>query len=510
MLRLRPDVVAGPTSYNMNERTEKIAAYILTFVLLLLFSVLAINSTAIFEGADNIAHYHVSHYAFKHPELFLYHWGKPLFNILSSPFSQAGFTGIKIFNVLTGIATAYFAYRYLRSQKVQMSLAVMPFVVFVPMYFMMMQSGLTEVLCSFIFMAAAFCFVDKRYILSAIILSFVPLSRTEAVIVLPIYGLAFIWYRHYKAIPFLLTGTLLFSIIGWFQYKDFFWLITQNPYKGAADLYGKGELFHFIKEMPYAYGWPLILLTLAGTLVTLFWLIRRKAKLAEPATADFFTLFLPTLVILAAHSFVWWKGLGNSAGLTRVLTIAMPLASVIGFKGLNELTRHIPYQWLKWTLLVIALFLIVRLPFKRFPQPAKLHTADLLMSKAADWIREQGLQDRSIYYYDPEVAFFNHLDPWSHEKGRQIIRDGFVNENLFEEGSLIVWDAHFGTYEGRTPLSELMTKKKLKLIRILLPDPPFTVFGKDNYSIYIFMKDKTNEPHDNYAIEKVLLGDISQ
>jgi len=159
---------------------------------------------------------------------------------------------------------------------------------------------------------------------------------------------------------------------------------------------------------------------------------------------------------------------------------------------------------------MIALFFIVRVPFKRFPQPAKLHTADLLMSQAADWIKSQNLQDRSIYYYDPEVAFFNHIDPWSHEKGRQIIRDGFINENLFEEGSLIIWDAHFGAHEGRTPLSDLMNKQKIKLIKILLPDPPFTVFGKDNYCIYIFMKDKKNSPHDNYTIEKEMLSAIPE
>jgi hypothetical protein len=494
----------------MNGKTEKIIAYVLTFGLLLLFSILAITSTAIFEGSDNIAHYHVSHFAFKHPELFLYHWGKPLFNILSSPFAQAGFTGIKLFNVLTGIATAYFSYRYLRSQKIEMSFAVIPFVVFVPMYFMMMQSGLTEVLCSFIFVVSAFCFVDKRYILSAVIISFVQLSRTEAVIALPIYAVAFLWFRQYKAIPFLLAGTVLFSFIGWFQYRDIFWLISQNPYKGAADLYGKGEFFHFVKEMPYAYGWPLIVLTVAGAAAMIFWFFRRKARLAESSTADIFVLFFPALAMLAAHSYLWWKGLGGSAGLVRVISAVMPLASIIGFKGLNEVTSRIPYKWLKWILFAVALFFIVRLPFKRYPQPAKLHTADLLMSKAADWIKSEGLQDRSIYYYDPEVAFFNHLDPWSHEKGRQVIRDGFINENVFEEGSLIVWDAHFGAHEGRMPLSELMNRKMIKLVQILLPNPPFTVFGKDQYCIYIFMKDKAHEPHDNYAIEKKLLEKIDK
>ncbi|HOW32578.1 MAG TPA: hypothetical protein PLP88_13520, partial [Bacteroidales bacterium] len=173
----------------MSEKTEKIIATSLISVLLVLFSVLAILSTTIFEGADNIAHYNLAHYAFKHPELFLYHWGKPLFTILSSPFAQFGFTGIKLFNVVAGIATAYFAYRYLRSQKIELPFVVMPFVVFVPMYFMMMQTGLTEVLCSLIFVAAAFCFADKRYLLSAIIISFVPIARTETLITLPIFAM---------------------------------------------------------------------------------------------------------------------------------------------------------------------------------------------------------------------------------------------------------------------------------------------------------------------------------
>ncbi len=487
----------------MSEKTEKIIATSLISVLLVLFSVLAILSTTIFEGADNIAHYNLAHYAFKHPELFLYHWGKPLFTILSSPFAQFGFTGIKLFNVVAGIATAYFAYRYLRSQKIELPFVVMPFVVFVPMYFMMMQTGLTEVLCSLIFVAAAFCFADKRYLLSAIIISFVPIARTETLITLPIFAMALIWFRQYKAIPFLAAGFVFFSVIGWFQYHDILWLINQNPYKGTGDLYGKGELFHFIKEMPYAYGWPLIILTLLGTLGIVFWFFRRKARLKEPATADMFMLLMPALVILAAHSYVWWKGTGNSAGLTRVLTSVMPLASVIAFKGLNEITSLIPVRWVRWLLFAVALYFIVKLPFERFPQPQKLHTSDLMMSKAADWIKSQGYSDRSIYYYDPEVAFFNNLDPWSYEKGRQIIRDNNVNENMFEEGSLIIWDSHFGQHEGRTPVQNLLDKQKFRLVNILLPKPAFTVYGHE-YSIYIFMKDKANAPHDNYKIEEEL------
>ncbi|HNX43590.1 MAG TPA: hypothetical protein PKI35_04070 [Bacteroidales bacterium] len=488
----------------MDQRTEKIIANILTLAFLAFFCMLAVTSTAIFEGADNIAHYNLSHYSFRHPELLLDHWGKPLFTILSSPFSQAGFVGTKLFNVLTGVAAAYFAYRYLRSQKVQMAFAVIPFVLFVPMYFMMMQSALTEVLCSFILVVSAFCFADKRYILSAILLSFVPVSRTDAVIILPVYAAALLWFRQYKALPFLLTGTFVFSISGWFQYGDILWLIHNNPYKGASSLYGKGDLLHFVEQIPYICGIPLTILTVTGIFSILFRFFRNNAHPGEPATADVFVLLLPALALLAAHSYLWWKGLGGSAGLTRVLTPVLPLTAIMAYKGFDEITWRIPVKWVRWLILLVVLFFIILVPVRKYRPPAKLQKADLLMSQTADWIKSEGLQNRNIFYYDPEVAFFNDRDPWNHEKGRQIIRDGFVNETIFGEGSLIIWDAHFGPHEGRVPLSLLLENKQLRLIKILLPNPPFTIYGNEEYCIYVFLKDRTHAPHDNFAIEKEL------
>ena len=98
----------------MRSRIEKYEKYLVPAILLILvisYAILAIISEGTHGDADDIGHYRRSRYAFQFPEFFLYHWGKPFFTALSSPFAQFGFKGIRIFNVLAGTLAAYYTYR---------------------------------------------------------------------------------------------------------------------------------------------------------------------------------------------------------------------------------------------------------------------------------------------------------------------------------------------------------------------------------------------------------------
>ena len=86
---------------------------------LLLLSLLYLGSSIfillLFTGtgneADSINHYLFAKYAPEHPNLFFNHWAKPLFTLIASPFAQFGFVGVKIFNVLCGLASSIFIYK---------------------------------------------------------------------------------------------------------------------------------------------------------------------------------------------------------------------------------------------------------------------------------------------------------------------------------------------------------------------------------------------------------------
>ncbi|MFK5970579.1 MAG: hypothetical protein QM487_10725, partial [Candidatus Marithrix sp.] len=102
-----------------------------------------------FGGGDNFAHYKFAHWGWKYPKLLFNHWGKPVFTILSSPFSQFGINGMRIYTLLMGFSTAIIIWRIAETLKFKDSILGIFLVLFTPIYFIMMFTTLTEVSFSF-------------------------------------------------------------------------------------------------------------------------------------------------------------------------------------------------------------------------------------------------------------------------------------------------------------------------------------------------------------------------
>ena len=63
------------------------------------------------DTGDGIMHFFMSQASWENPTLFLEHWGKPFFILLSSPFAQFGFTGLIVFQVLVHFFICIFGYK---------------------------------------------------------------------------------------------------------------------------------------------------------------------------------------------------------------------------------------------------------------------------------------------------------------------------------------------------------------------------------------------------------------
>ena len=200
----------------MNYKSSKNLHWFLLIMVFILLIVLSFLSEGFYGGADNINHYFISRYSFRYPHLFLDTWGRPVFTIMSSPFSQFGFMGLKLFNVLLGCLSAFLAFLTARKIGIRQSWLAILFVIFTPMYFLMTLTGLTEIQFGFILILSVYLFFDEKYLASAIIISFLPLSRSEGIVLLPFLFIALLMKRKYYAVPFLATGFLLFSIVGYF------------------------------------------------------------------------------------------------------------------------------------------------------------------------------------------------------------------------------------------------------------------------------------------------------
>ncbi|NOX85277.1 MAG: hypothetical protein GXO86_04830 [Chlorobi bacterium] len=475
----------------MKKLSERYLVFAILSALLATFIIVIFNTQNSFGGADNYGHFKLAFWGWKYPDMLFDHWGKPLFTILISPFAQFGFNGARIYNVLMGLFTAFLIWKIAKYFNFNQAWIVVLLVVFMPVYFTLMFTSLTEVTFSFFITLAILLFFKKRYIWSAVIFSLLPFSRTEGVVLMPLFILAFLLKRKYSALPFLLTGFLVFSLAGWPFHESFWWLITDMPYHGSAkDIYGTGTLFHFIHQSPNIFGLlPGIFFILGIFVMSYKWV--RKDRFKTDDVFYFLLLVIASfLVFFAAHSYAWWKGIGNSLGLIRVIGSVTPLAALTAMAGVSTLYDITKKQWriVISVLLVVAFGFFINDTVQRDKRYFHASQPQQLMNEVADYLKNNKLDRFQIVYYDPYLAFKLFLDPRDQAKTRNRLstRENFLN--VIPDSSIIVWDAHFGPNEGRMHLERLEKQKELKKLKVFKPEKSFKVVGGYEYQIVIFQK----------------------
>ena len=258
-----------------------------------------------------------------------------------------------------------------------------------------------------------YLFFKEKYIFAAIVASFLPIARTESIILIPFIIIALCWKRKWISLPFLLTAFCLYGLIGWiFLYHDFFWLIHQNPYKYKVPLYGSGELLHFVNNLKNITGIPLLFLSIPGFLVGFYNLFKKGINVKNPECEEILLIMLPLATYFAAHSYIWWKGIGASIGLIRVMTCIIPLWVFYSVKGLEFFARIFKeYRIVKIMLVLASLYFVIITPFKVYAIPVHRLPSHEVTKKATDWMIENKLTRHILFYYEPYITTALGIDP---------------------------------------------------------------------------------------------------
>ena len=474
------------------EWIRKHAEAVLLLCLIIFFSLLSYKSEGAYGGADNYGHYQFARYAFKYPHLFLDLWGKPAFTFLTSPFAQFGFMGMKFFNLIAGLLAAFVTYKVCKHFSYRFSWLAIIMVCFAPAYLSMMLSGMTEILFSLVLISSVYLALRKNFIWSAVILSALPFVRNEGFVVFPFFITYYILQKQYKAIPFILTCFIVVSIAGAGYYRDVLWVFTRTPYTGAKDIYGSGSLFHFVNATKDIFGIPLAILGVIGIVFLIVELIKKKYNMSwfrsSHPVEELLLVMGPLAAYYVAHSFLWWKGLGGSLGLIRVIAGVVPLFAVIGIKGINRMAAVLQLKWVAFIIVVVFTYLLLVTPFKVLQLPVRLEPAERLVKDAGIWIHQQGLDKHRVYYYDPLYWFFLDIDPNDQNNTWQFVPNREVPSQAMPDSSVVFWDAHFGPNEGGLKLEKLMNDTFLSLLKVFRPLQPFTTLGGYNYELCVFRK----------------------
>ncbi len=477
------------TRYRLTPR-KPLFAMLLLLMFTVFFSIIAFRSQSSYGGADDIHHYRMARYAFSNPDYFFNQWGKPVFTILSAPFAQLGYDGIRFYNVLAAIFTVLCLWRISVNRKLENAWLAIPFALFAPVFTIMIPTAMTEVTGAMVLMLATYMYFKKEYTISAVVISFLPFARTEGMFIIPLFALMFILRQQWRALPLLLTGTLLIAVAGGIWFRDFTYIVSQFPYSSeSAAMYGSGSMWYYLERTKMIWGIPLALLFVPGILFHFYQLISTRFSLREKYPDEFMLLFMPVFVIVAFHSLVWYLGIGALA-LDRFMALIVPSFVFFSLRGYNFLEQFIPRRihGLHWLLKILVLVVVIRTPFVLYRLPVPLMPQEVVLKEACLFIRENNLDTNLIIYYAPFVFRCLDISPQDQSRIRERVFDDNNPGKYVPPGSILVWDAHFAANEGRLPLERVIESGQFEKLAVFTPDEPFRVLGNRYYEVYLFRR----------------------
>jgi len=318
--------------------------------------------------------------------------------------------------------------------------------------------------------------------------------RTEGFVILPLFLLAYGLRRSFWSMPLLLVGFLIISTFGLPFHTSFWWLITENPYRGAFDIYGHGALFHFVTNMRVIFGFFIFILFFLGSLVVIRKFIRNDRFRLEENFYILLVIVAPFLAYFSAHSVVWWLGKGSSLGLLRVMAAISPIASLMAIFAVEFI-----YSWLGRILSSvgkIAFYLVIFFVFY-FLYNQALHinkwgfypTSQIkMMTNVAKYLKKNQLDTNFIMAYDVTAGYTLGLDPFDKSHVSWYIINDKTPSVGYPDGTIFIWDSHLGNNEGHTPKTSFLKDTNLILLQEFYPKVPIKVLGGYDYEAAVFQK----------------------
>jgi len=316
-----------------------------------------------YDSGDSITHYAISRYSWKHPYLLVDNWGKPVFTILSSPFTQLGWKGMTFFNSLVGVVTCCLVAQIIAKLNWKISPYTALLLFFIPNYPLALNSGLTEPLYALILVCSVYFFLSDQYKWSAIVISFLPFVRSEGFISITVLGFIFLFAKKWKEVPYFFVGFVVISVLGFcLHYDSLLWTFNTNPYtiNTGFNNYGSGNWDDFFIKYFYMTGIPFTILFWASCIVMLVVLIRKmNRKFSETVLSIESVYLLLFFSFFFAHVVFWKFGLYHSFGMSRVLISILP----IGFLIVVYLFNMIYTSWNNKIVISVLCLIIIIFPF---------------------------------------------------------------------------------------------------------------------------------------------------
>ncbi len=500
-----------PSSFFKAHRNSS-AALAALMGLFLLYLGIAVTAEAGAGGQDSWNHYLYARWCYKHPQLILDLWGKPFFTLLASPFAQLGIGAVYTLNMFATLATAWITYMIGRKLAMRNPWTLVLLFGLQPVVLGNFYSALTEPTNALVLAFTLYLFVSDHYKAAVIFASFLPLLRTEGLVLVGSMIPFIVVRKRYKLLPWLLTGTVVYSLMAALISGDVGYFFKNNPYfkfensEPSSFDPGSGSLFYYLENQRQITGFWLTLLIAVTLVMGLIYIVQRLQKKTphELSQVLIWLLFPVYFGYLAAHSLIWYWGILGSHGLFRVFMVVSPVAALIAQFAIHKLMAQdirILNRIMK-VITVVGCFLLAY-PGAHFPYPWENKTSisgypgTPQLDKAMHFIEGKGWKNHPIVHQIPELNVHMDLDPfvegndlskystfyiWSINKVEQ-------EKDWLPDSSVVIWDNFHARRDAPMTLNEMRSLKNYQEVAYFPADVSITGNPNDTfYDVRVYLK----------------------
>jgi hypothetical protein len=436
-------------------------------------------------GQDSWNHFLYARWAYQNPKLLLDQWGKPFFTLIALPFAPFGLNGVYLLNFMATLGTAWIC--YLTGRKLAMRNPWLLIFLFgwQPIVFANVHSSLTEPTNALVLIFICYLFVSHKFVTATFFASFLPLVRSEGLILL-LSIIPFLLVRgQWKLLPLLFSGTIVFAIFAAIVSGELTYFFYHNPYinhelHGRFDP-GSGSLFHYVKAQREITGIVITLLLIISILIVFnYILLRVKKKTPNEMSQFMLWLFLPLFgSFFLAHTFIWYTGTMGSHGLIRVFVVVAPIAAILAQYALDRLMSYNirrVNQSLKFVLISVMFFLAFsgsKFPYPWKNEPPILEYPGMPQIRGAlAFIQKENLSQHILIHQIPELdvdldILNGHFakDPSKAKSFYLWSIDKRPGKDWMPDSSVVIWDNFHGRRDAPMSLQEMRNLKQYKELK---------------------------------------------
>jgi hypothetical protein len=484
---LSPKMMNTSIMKKANPATWAICLIVLS--LIALYISYTLRSSGTYQD-DDIGHFLIARWSWKHPELLFDIWGRPAFTLLYAPIAPLGLTATRIYSAILAGLVCLGSALLAKAYDLRLYWLAALFAGLQPEFVRQGFSTLTELSLALWLCVALIAHRQRRPALMAFAAGWLPLARYETIPILAIFILILLKQRRFGlcclALAPLLTwnGYWAFSMQDWRRLLFPFSVVLLRSTQPVFS-YGTGPLWYYPARLPVAFGGLCFVLAVNGFLRLRFGLLQ-----------------LCTIIVVAVLSLSYWKFPAAAvAGYIRHLAVLAPVVGVLATAGFESLfcpvesirsrwaiklavlcaglaslgfamigwyTRGILYPDaivaplisvlllfkkppIRWRMLALITVLMIAITTITHIQPFQLNNEQRMSIDAANWLKASAYRNRIVLAANVWFAFAYDLDTYDRSVYRSLTPTEMQQTPV---GSIIVWDSHYAPrFVGEAPLS---------------------------------------------------------